>query len=500
MTLVYVAIAIIGGIAAGVAGGRYLLPRLRNEKEEVEIASTKAKEVLLKAKEEAHKLTQEASQKSLKRERELDKWDYRLAERQQKLNQRSSEIEKREDEIEHKNQSVEQAKNDIKRSKERLRQEAEKIAGMTKEEAKNRLLRMTEEELKEEIAIKVRHARDEWTKKADEEAKQLLMDAMESTATDYVDQMTTSTVKIENEDIKGRIIGRDGRNIKAFEKSTGVEVIVDEAPDYITLSCFDPVRREIARITLERLIQDGRIHPGRIEEFVAKARKDIAKDIIKAGEELAFKAGFPNLPIDQLKYLGRYKYRFSYGQSLARHTLEIVKLVGRLAAELGLDVKLAKKCALFHDLGKVAPVTEEGAHTDLGVELGKKLGLEPDVLNAMKAHHGEIEASCFESALIFIGDAISGARPGARHVSAEAYYKRITELEEVAKKYEGIKEAYAIYAGRELRILVDPDKVDDATAEKMVRDITKEVESTQTYPGTVQVVLIREKRLTDVAK
>jgi len=500
MTIIYAVIALVLGAGAGIAAGRFLLPRKRSEKEETDIASTQGKELVLKAKEDAQKITHEASQKALTKERELDQWDLRLSERQQKLNQRSDEFSKREDEIEQKNQSVEQAKNDLKKHKERLQQETEKIAGMTKEEAKNRVLKLTEEALKTEIAVKVKEAKDEWTRKVDDETKQMLVDAMESTATDYVDQMTTSTVKIENEDIKGRIIGRDGRNIKAFEKATGVEVIVDEAPDYITISCFDPVRREIARVTLERLISDGRIHPGRIEEFVAKARKDIAKDIVKAGEELAFKAGFPNLPIDQIKYLGRYKYRFSYGQSLARHTLEIVKLVGKLAAELGLDVKLAKKCALFHDLGKVAPVSEEGSHTDLGVELGKKLKLEPDVLNAMKAHHGEIEPSSFESALIFVGDAISGARPGARHISAEAYYKRITDLEDVAKKYEGIKEVYAIYAGRELRILVDPDKIDDASAQKMVHDIAQEIQKTQTYPGTVQVVLIREKRLTDVAK
>lgn len=500
MTIIYAVIALVLGVGAGAAAGRYFLPRKRTEKEEIELSSTKAKELILKSKEEAQKIAHESSQKALKRERTLDQWDLRLSERQQKLNQRSDEIEKREDEIEQKNQGIEQAKNDIKKHKDNLRQEIEKIAGMTKDEAQNRLLRQTEDELKDELAIKIKQSKDEWTRKVDEVAKQMLIDAMESTATDYVDQMTTSTVKIDNEDIKGRIIGRDGRNIKAFEKATGVEVIVDEAPDYITLSCFDPVRREIAKVTLERLITDGRIHPGRIEEFVAKARKDIAKDIVKAGEDLAFSAGFPNLPIEQIKYLGRFKYRFSYGQSLARHTLEIVRIVGKLAADLGLNVKLAKKCALFHDLGKVAPVTEEGSHTDLGVELGKKLGLEPDVLNAMKAHHGEIEPSSFESALIFVGDAISGARPGARHISAEAYYQRISDLEDVAKKYEGIKEAYAIYAGRELRILVDPDKVDDATAEKMIRDITKEVESTQTYPGTVQVVLIREKRLTDVAK
>ena len=500
MDIVFSIIALIVGGGIGAAGVKFLLPKKVNEGEEVELASTKAQNILLKAKDKAQKVAHEASKRALDREKELDKQELRLSQRKQGVNQRSEAVSRQEDRIEHKLSSIEQSKRALTTARDKIKEAAAKVAGMTKEEAKNRLMRETEEELKDEVAVKIRAARAEWEKNIDDESKQLLVSAMETAATDYVEHMTTSTVKIENEDIKGRVIGREGRNIKAFEKATGVEVIVDEAPDYITMSCFDPVRREIARIAMAGLVSDGRIHPGRIEDYVKKARRDVAKEIVKAGEDLAYKAGFPNLPMKHIKFLGKFKYRYSYGQNLASHTLEIVKIVGRLAKELGLDVKLAKKCALFHDLGKVAPNAQDGSHTELGVQLGKKLGLEPHVLNAMQSHHQEIEPSCMEAALVYIGDAISGARPGARRTSTEAYYERITELEEVAKEYEGVKEVYAIFAGRELRVLVDPEKIDDAAAEKLARDIAKKIEKTQTYAGTVQVTLIRETRTHETAK
>lgn len=498
--MIWALVGILSGLSIGVIVTRTLFPRKLKEDEEVELASTRAQKIVLKAKEEAHRIVTQANKNALAKEKALDEIERRLSNKHRSLEQKSSELDKREDELDKLKLSLEQAKRDLRAVREKLREKLEKIAGMSRDEARQHVIKEVERDLVEEKATKIKQAKEEIGKKVDEIAKEMIIDAMQTAVTDYGGEISTTTVPIENEEIKGRIIGRDGRNIKAFEKLTGAEIVIDESPEYVTISCFDPIRREIARLALERLIADGRIHPGRIEEFVTKAKRQVAKEIIKAGEDLAFKAGFPNLPLKIIKYLGKYKYRFSYGQNLATHTLEVVKICGRLAGELGLNIQLAKKCALFHDLGKVAPSEEEGGHPELGVELGKRLGLEEPVLNAMLAHHGKADPITFESALTIIGDALSGSRPGARRISAELYFKRIKELENVAKQFEGVKEAYAIYAGRELRIFVNPEQVDDTTAAILSHEIAKKIQETQTYPGTVQVTIIRETRAIDVAK
>jgi ribonuclease Y len=499
-TIISIVISLIGGSLLGIGISKFIFPKKLDESEEIEFASTKAQKILLKAKEEAQKIIHQANKSILEKERKLGEWEKRLFVKHQNLERRETELDRKEDELDKLKENIDQVKKSLKAVKENLDQRMQEISGISKEEAKSIILNELEEELAQEKANRIREAKDQISKRVDEIAKELIISTMQTVATEYTGEMTTTTIPLENEEIKGRIIGRDGRNIKTFEKMTGVDVILDESPDYITLSCFDPIRREIARIAMVRLIADGRIHPGRIEEYVSKAKQQVAKEIIRAGEDLAFKAGFPNLPLKAIKYLGKYYYRFSYGQNLASHTLEVVKICGKLAAELGLNVQLAKKCALFHDLGKVAPAAEEGGHPELGVELGKKLGLEEPVLNAMLAHHGKADPTTFESALTAIGDAISGSRPGARRISAELYIKRITDIENIAKSFKGVKEAYAIYAGRELRVLVEPEEVDDAGIAKLSHEIAKKIEKTQTYPGTIQVTVIRESRATDMAK
>jgi ribonuclease Y len=323
---------------------------------------------------------------------------------------------------------------------------------------------------------------------------------MTTSATDYVAEYTTTVFPVAGEAIKGKIIGKEGRNIKTFEKITGVELIMDEADDYIVISCFDPLRRELAKIALTKLVKDGRIHPAKIEEFVQKARIDLAKQIIKDGEEIAFKAGFPGLSVEHLKYLGRMRYRFSYGQNLGTHVLEVVNISGKIAAELGLNIKLAKECALWHDIGKVVSHEKEGDHMELGEEIGRKLGLKEEVINAMYAHHMAKDPICMESAIIYIADANSGARPGARYGKDEDYVKRIKELEDIAKNIEGVKDAYAVDAGREVRVFVDPVRASDDRIIVMSNDIAKEIQETQTYPGTIKVTVIREVRASAMAK
>ncbi|MFW5720302.1 MAG: HDIG domain-containing metalloprotein, partial [Candidatus Dojkabacteria bacterium] len=331
-------------------------------------------------------------------------------------------------------------------------------------------------------------------RESDTLAREVIIDAMTASSTDYVSEYTTTNFPVSGEETKGKIIGKEGRNIKTFERLTGVELIMDEADTYVVLSCFDPLRRQLARMTLEKLVRDGRIHPARIEEFFQKARVDLSKQILKDGEEIAFKAGFPNLSLDQMKFLGRMKYRYSYGQCLANHVLEVVNFAGKAAAELGLNVNLAKECALWHDIGKVESHDKEGDHMELGEEIGRKLGLKEEVINAMYAHHMVKDPVCMESALIYIADGNSSARPGVRNDSREDYIKRIKAIEDIASAHHEVKQAYAMDAGREIRVFVDPIMAADDQITVLANEIAKEIHDTQNYPGTVKVTVIREIR------
>jgi len=471
-------------------------------KDRIQDAEKRAQEIEQRAREFADQTRQkETDTRNLiaQKEQEVDELQKKILEREKVLSQRMDMLEQKDLKIEEKLKFLEEDKEKLNEMRGNLETKLEQIAGLSKEEAKQKLFADLDESLSKEKAYKIKQAYEEIEANSDEKAKIMLVDAMQRAATDYTAETTTRTIEFPSDEVKGRIIGKEGRNIKAFERLTGTELILDESPTYFVISGFDPLRREVAYNSLKTLMTDGRIHPGRIEEVVQKAKVDLAKDIRLAGEEIAFKAGFPNLSPEILRLLGRFKYRYSYGQNQGRHILEVVNIIGNLAAELGLRVELAKKCALFHDLGKVAPPEMEGAHPQVGYEMGKKLGLEEEVLNGMLAHHQIVPPICLESALTYVADAISGGRPGARFTSMENYVQRVKAIEEIARKKKGIKDAYAISAGRELRVFVNPEIIDDAGSVMLARDLAKEIHDTQTYPGTVKITVIREKRVIDMA-
>jgi ribonuclease Y len=372
---------------------------------------------------------------------------------------------------------------------------------MTREEAKIELMRQTEEELRTQIAKKVKEAEYTIQNSVDEKAKELLVDAMQRSATDYVAETTATTIDIDNEELKGKIIGKEGRNIRTFEKLTGVDIIVDEAPNQVTLSCFDPIRREVGALALAKLLKDGRVHPGSIEETIKNIKVEVAKEIKRTGEKMAYDAGFPDLPVEIVKLLGRFKYRFSYGQNLVKHTLEMVSIGEALAMEVGADINLVKKACLLHDLGKVLTHEIEGKpHHHISGDIVRKYLKDEVLANAVESHHGDIEPKSTEAILVQIADAISGARPGARKDNYEDYVKRVKALEDIAKQYDQVHEAYAIHAGREVRVIFRPEKASDEDVIVLTRKIAKEIEETQNYPGSVKVTAIREFRVEEAAK
>lgn len=517
MEALYIAAGITGlfGVgAAGIVTARYRsekkqceklqeeLDKLKNlsEEEQLRLAGTKAKEILLEAKDKAFTLQREAEEFVTKQKKELTDLEKKILSREEILEKRSSVLDEKETRLESRLQSVEQAKKDVANIRQELSTKLEELSHLSKEEAKAQLFKQLETELQGELAHRIKLNDDKLKEHSEESAKEILVDAMHRGATEYVSETTLSTVNIPSEDVKGRVIGREGRNIKAFERLTGVDVIVDESPDTISLSSFDPIRREVAIIAMKKLIADGRIHPGKIEEVVQKAKETLAREIVKNGEKLAYDAGVTNLDPKLIKLLGRFKYRASYGQTLDKHTMEVVNICAAIAGEIGANIQLAKKCALFHDIGKVVTHEQEGSHPELGAEIADKFHLEPSVKNAMLAHHELVEPDCIESALVYIGDAISGSRPGARMASVEEYIKRIKSLEDTVKEFREVQEAYAIHAGREVRVIVKPEKINDNQLTLLARDIAQKVQKTQTYPGTVQITVIRENRAIEIAK
>lgn len=471
-----------------------------SEEEKVHLLDSFSKKKLKEAEDKAYKIIQKAEQEALKKKKSLVELEKTLVERDKVLTQKFVQFQEKESRLEREEKLLEKERSEIKNEKEKVLAKLSEIANMTLDEARYKLINDLKKSLEHDYAQEIRNHKQKLQKDVEILTQEILVDSMTAAATDYVAEYTTSIFPVEGEEIKGKIIGKDGRNIKTFEKITGVDLIMDEAEDYIVISCFDPLRRELAKIALTKLIRDGRIHPGRIEEFVQKARLDLARQIIKDGEEIAYKAGFPNLSLEHLKYLGRMKYRFSYGQCLATHVLEVVNISQHIATELGLNIQLAKECALWHDIGKVVTHEKKGDHMELGEEIGRKLKLKEEVINAMYAHHLAKDPVCMESAIIYIADAISASRPGARYGSDEDYIKRIKDLEEIAKKHFGVKEAYAIDAGREIRVFVDPVITTDDAIIVMSNEIAKEIQRTQNYPGTVKVTVIREIRATSVAK
>lgn len=471
--------------------------KLFPEREIIEIKE-KAKEIILEAKEEAFRLKKQAEEEARKLKEEIYEEQKRLQVKEEGIERKLGALEEREKLFLLRQQELEKRIFEVDKIKQEQIAKLERAAGLTREEAKRLILEAVENRLKEEIARRIKEAETIAKQEADKKAREILVDSMLHGATDYVAEYSVSTVKLPDEEMKGRIIGKEGRNIRALEQVTGVDFDVDETPGEIRLSSFDPVRREVAKIALERLIKDGRIQPARIEEVVSKTKKDIEKIIFEEGEKLCHAVGVYNMPADKIALLGRFKYRFSYGQNMIAHTLEETKIGVKLAHEVGANVNVVRLGCLLHDIGKVI-TDKEGSHVDLGVDLLKRNGMPEEVIACVAEHHEDKPFSSIESVLVYIADAISGARPGARYEDYEEYVKRLQTLEEIAKSYEGVIDAYAFQAGRELRIIVKPDKVDDATAIKMSHDITKKIEEKiKNYPGQIKVTVIREFRATSI--
>lgn len=450
----------------------------------LKIAEAQAREIIVEAKDEAFKLRRNAEDEVRRKLEVADRREGALDERDKRSREMEATIEKRLAELE--------------KIKQDQIARLEKSAHLTREEAKEQILSKVRDELRQEIAKELRDAENSAREEADEKAKQILVDSMRHGATDYVPEYTVSVVKIADEEMKGRIIGKEGRNIRTFEQVTGVDVDLDQE-GVIRLSCFDPVRREIARITLERLLRDGRVQPGRIEEIVEQVRKELDRIMFEEGQKLCHAVGVYNLPAPIIAHLGKFKYRFSYGQNMIAHTLEETKIGIALATEVKADVNTVRLGCLLHDIGKVI-MDREGSHVDLGVELLRKYGMPQKVTDCVAQHHEDTPFTSVESMLVYISDAISGSRPGARYENHEDYIKRLADLEEIAKSHAGVVESFAFQAGRELRVVVDPGKVDDATATIMARDIKKEIEEKLTYPGQIKISVIRELRAVELAK
>lgn len=472
---------------------RRLIANTKTKQEQLEATKQQAKEIILKANEDALRIKQEAEREARKTAAEAIEVEKRIAHREEQIEDKEKLLEQQKTGIENSKQQIERYKKEVEERKEQLLQKLEKIAQLTKDQARNLLLQGWEDKLKTDIAKRIKQYEEDLKSQADEKAKQILIDAMRYGATDLVSEYTLSVVNLPNDDFKGRIIGKDGRNVRAFEIATGVDVDLEEE-GVIRLSSFDAVRREIARLSLERLIKDGRIQPERIEEIVHKTKEEVEKVIYKAGEELAQKVGVFNLPTELTQALGRFKYRYSYGQNMIAHTFEETRIGIALANELKADVNVVKLGCLLHDIGKVV-VDKEGSHVDLGVDLLKKHRFPQKVIDCVAAHHEDIPFPSVEAIIVYIADAVSGGRPGARHEDFQEYLKRIKTIEDVAKTRKGVKEAYALQAGRELRVVVKPEEITDDEATVLAEKIKEELEQKfDVFPGQIKVTVIREYR------
>ncbi len=477
-------------------------------KEAKMMADTKAKEALLEAKEIVAKERKEFELEIKEKKQASQNMENRLNQREENLDRKIDAADKKEKDLSNKEKSIADKEQNLKvkfdeveKIKEDQKKTLERLSGMTREEAKKTLVNAMEEEAKQDAAVLAQRIEQETRENADKKSKEILSVAIQRIAADHTADITTSTVQIPNDEIKGRIIGREGRNIRAFEQATGVDLIVDDTPEAITVSAFDGVRRQIAKIALEKLIADGRIHPARIEEVVEKVKKEMDVHLKEIGEQAAIDAGVPGLHSEIIKLLGKLKYRTSYGQNQLQHTLEVTWLAGALAGELGLDVTFCKKAALMHDVGKAVDHEVEGTHHQISADIAKKYGESPKMINAIISHHEGYEApGSPEAFVVAAADAISAARPGARRESVEHYLKRLEKLEKVAKEFRGVSMAYAIQAGREVRILVEPEDIDDKQAQVLAHDIAKKVEQELEYPGQIKITVIRETRAQDIAK
>lgn len=463
-------------------------------------AESKKKEAILEAKDEIHRQRTELEKELRERRSEVQRQERRLSQKEESLDRKMENIEKKDEQLNNKIKAADKKAEEIELVKRSQIEMLEKISGFNKEQAKDYLLKTLESDLVHEKAVKVMEYEQKTKDEADEKAREIIATAIQRCAADHSADATVSVVALPNDEIKGRIIGREGRNIRTLETITGVDLIIDDTPEAITVSCFDPVRREIARLTLEKLIADGRIHPTRIEELYEKSKREVEHTIKQTGERAAIDAGVNGIHPELIKQLGKLKYRTSYGQNVLNHSLEVSYLAGLMAAELGADVKTAKRAGLLHDIGKALDHEMEGSHIELGVEYAKKYKENDSVVHAIEAHHGDVEARTIVACLVQAADAISAARPGARRENLQNYIKRLEKLEEITNSFPCVEKSYAIQAGREVRIMVKPDAVSDDEMVLVARDIVKKIEDELEYPGQIKVNVIRENRVIDVAK
>lgn len=463
-------------------------------------AETRKKETLLEAKEEIHQLRQDTEKELRERRAEVQRQEHRIQQKEETLDRKTDNLEAKEEKLAQKAQQIDAKLEECEQLKRSQLEMLEKISGLSKEQAKANLMQMLDGELSHEKALKIMEFEQQTRDESEKLAREVIAHAIQRCAADHSSELTVSVVPLPNDEMKGRIIGREGRNIRAIENATGVDLIIDDTPEAITVSSFEPIRREIARVTLEKLIVDGRIHPARIEETVAKATAEVEAIIKQQGERAVVESGVHNLHPELVKLLGRLHFRTSYGQNVLNHSLEVCYLSGIIAAELGADVNLAKRAGLLHDIGKAIDHEQEGSHIQLGVEAAKKYRENEAVIHAIHAHHGDVEAKTVIACIVQAADAISAARPGARRENIESYIKRLEKLEEIANSFNGVEDSYAIQAGREVRILVKPEAVSDDQMVIMARDIVKKIEDELEYPGQVKVNIIRESRAVDYAK
>ena len=466
----------------------------------VKTAEAKKKESLLEIKEESIKNKNELERESKERRSELQRYEKRVLSKEEALDKRSEAIEKREASFTAKEEQLKQREKKVDELSQQRVQELERISGLTSEQAKEYLLKTVEEDVKHDTAKMIKEMEAQAKEEADKKAKECVVTAIQRCAADHVAETTISVVQLPNDEMKGRIIGREGRNIRTLETLTGVELIIDDTPEAVVLSGFDPIRREVARIALEKLIVDGRIHPARIEEKVEKAQKEVDSMIREEGESAALEVGVHGIHPELIKLLGRMKFRTSYGQNALKHSIEVAQLSGLLAGEIGLDVRVAKRAGLLHDIGKSIDHDVEGSHIQIGVDLCRKYKESATVINAVEAHHGDVEPESLIACVVQAADTISAARPGARRETLETYTNRLKQLEDIANQFKGVEKSFAIQAGREIRIMVVPEQVSDADMVLLARDIAKQVEFELEYPGQIKVNVIRESRVTDYAK
>ena len=510
-------IGIIVGIAAALVVGFFLgiLYRKRVSEREIQSAEEEAKriinesiktaenkrrEALLEAKEEIHKSRSEYEREVKERRAELQKQERRLQQKEENLDKKTDALEKKNDQLTRKLQIADEQQEEIEKIKQDQLSTLEKISGYTVEEAKQHILEDLQTEVTHEMAVKVKEAETKCKEEADAKAKEIITLAIQRCAADHASEVTVSVVPLPNDEMKGRIIGREGRNIRAIETLTGVDLIIDDTPEAITLSSFDPVRREVARLALEKLIQDGRIHPARIEEMVAKSQREVNAAIKAEGERAVFETNVHGLHPDLIKLLGRMKYRTSYGQNVLSHSIEVSHIAGLIASELGVNVAVAKRAGLLHDIGKAIDHEVEGSHVTIGVDLARKYKESEEVVHAIEAHHGDVEPHTVIACIVQAADTISAARPGARRENIENYVKRLEKLEEVTKSFSGVESCYAIQAGREIRIMVKPEEVSEDEMVLLARDIAKKIENELTYPGQIKVHVLRETKAVEYAK